>query len=60
MARQIGTTRRATSMVSRAARESVYGPKYFVCGLCFSRVYLIAGYVSSSVSAMNGNVLSSR
>ena len=49
-----GTTRRAMSIISRAARASVKGPKYFVSDLCFSRVYLMAGNTSPLVSAMKG------
>ena len=56
---QIGTTRRAMSTMRRAARLSVYGPKYRVSARCFSRVYLIAGNTSPFVSAMNGYDLSS-
>ncbi len=49
-----GTTRRAMSIISRAARASVKGPKYLVSARCFSRVYLMAGNTSPLVSAMNG------
>ena len=54
-----GTTRRAMSTISRAARLSVKGPKYFTSLLCFSRVYFMAGKVLDFVSAINGYDLSS-
>ena len=54
LAEQIGTTRRTMSTISRAARLSVYGPKYCVSARCLSRVYLMAGKRSPIVSAMNG------